>query len=69
FTNATNGTNNQPYSIYFENGNGASGNYYINGTANNKTFVRARNYVLYSTAALSTSRVRANITIPVTVPW
>jgi len=69
FTNATNDTNNKPYSIYYENGNDAWGYYYINGTANNRTFVRARNYVLNTTVALSTSRIRANITIPVTVPW
>ena len=67
--NFTNATANQTYSIYYENGNDAWGYYYINGTANNRTFLRNRDYVLNATVALSTSRIRANITIPVTVPW
>lgn len=59
----------EPVNIQIINGDNAYGKFWIQGIANNKTFYRQRHYVLYSTAALSTSRVRANITIPVTVPW
>ncbi len=59
----------QPYSIQFNGGNNAAGNYSINGTASGRDFIRARDYILNATLTLSTSRVRANITIPVSVPW
>ncbi|MDP2845605.1 MAG: hypothetical protein Q8N79_05980 [Candidatus Methanoperedens sp.] len=66
FTNSS-GT---PYSIVFINGANASGNYSIKGnTSNNRTFTRARDYVLNATVEFYTSRMRANITIPVSVPW
>jgi hypothetical protein len=58
-----------PYSITFLNGANAAGSYNINGTASSITFIRARDYILYSTVTLSTSNMRANITIPVSVPW
>lgn len=58
------------YSIVFNNGSMNQGNYSITGkTFNGKNFTRARDYVLYSTVLLSTSRARMNITIPVTVQW
>ena len=59
------------YTINFVNGDDAWGNYAIQGgrTDYNRAFTRERHYVLNATVALSTSRVRANITIPVTVPW
>jgi hypothetical protein len=58
-----------PYAIIFINGAGAAGNYSISGTASGRAFIRSRDYILYATVALSTSRMRANITIPVSVPW
>lgn len=58
-----------PYSIIFINGANAYGNYSINGTASGRAFTRARDYILYSTVTLSTSIMRTNITIPVSVPW
>ncbi len=57
------------YKIEFLNGNQASGTFYLNGTASGKNFTRARDYVLNTTFTLSTSRMRANLTIPVPVPW
>ncbi|MDD5463464.1 MAG: hypothetical protein PHG00_17940, partial [Methylococcales bacterium] len=64
-----NATTADPYSVVFRNGNTTSGNYSINGTASGRSFTRARDYILNATLTLSTSRVRANITIPVSVPW
>ncbi len=58
-----------PYAIIFINGANAAGNYSINGTASGRAFTRARDYVLYATVEFYTSRMRANITIPVSVPW
>ncbi len=58
-----------PYTIVFRNGSIASGNYSINGTASGRNFIRARDYILNTTLTLSTSRVRVNLTIPVSVPW
>ncbi len=58
-----------PYSIIFFNGANAYGNYSISGTASGRTFIRARDYILNATVALSASSMRANITIPVSVPW
>ncbi len=57
------------YNISFVNGANAYGNYSINGTASGRGFIRARDYILYSTVTLSTSIMRASITIPVSVPW
>jgi hypothetical protein len=58
------------YKIQFLNGSNARGNYSITGnTTNGKNFYRARDYVLNSTITLYTSRVGANITIPIPVPW
>lgn len=60
----------QPYTISFINGSNAAGNYTFRGnTSNNRTFTRARDYILNTTITLSTSNKRANITIPVSVPW
>ncbi|VVB86878.1 Uncharacterised protein [uncultured archaeon] len=59
-----------PYSISFINGSNANGNYSINGaTMNGKNFTRARDYVLNGTVSFFMSRVRTNLTIPITVPW
>ncbi len=59
-----------PYSISFINGSNAKGNYSINGaTMNGKNFTRARDYVLDGTVSFFMSRVRSNLTIPITVPW
>jgi hypothetical protein len=58
------------YSIAFINGSTTSGNYTITGnTTYGKNFIRSRDYILNSTIILSTSDTRANITIPVSVPW
>lgn len=58
------------YSISFINGSTTSGNYTITGnTTYGKDFIRSRDYVLNATIILSTSDMRANITIPVSVPW
>ncbi len=65
----TNSTTTDLYSIVFRNGNATTGNYSINGIASGRTFIRARDYVLYSNITFSTSRVRADITIPIPVPW
>lgn len=66
----SNATINDPYSIVFRFGNITSGNYTITGnTSNNRAFIRSRDYILNATIILFTSNVRANITIPVSVPW
>ncbi|MFH1321293.1 MAG: hypothetical protein ABII90_11670 [Bacteroidota bacterium] len=58
------------YTISFINGSNAKGNYSINGaTMNGKNFTRTRDYVLYGTVSFFMSRVRTNLTIPITVPW
>ncbi len=58
-----------PYAIIFINGASATGIYSINGTASGRTFNRSRDYILNATVTLSTSIMRTNITIPVSVPW
>ncbi|MFZ3168990.1 MAG: hypothetical protein WA130_15360 [Candidatus Methanoperedens sp.] len=58
-----------PYSISFINGSNAYGNYSIAGIASGKNFNRSRDYILNATIFFSTSNMRANITIPVAVPW
>ncbi len=58
-----------PYTISFINGTNASGNYSIAGnTTYGRNFIHARDYILYATITFSTSRMHANITIPVSVP-
>ncbi len=58
------------YSIAFMNGNTTSGNYTISGnTTYGSDFIRARDYIFSVTVTFYTSRMRANITIPVSVPW
>ncbi|CAG1006479.1 MAG: hypothetical protein OIN86_08630 [Candidatus Methanoperedens sp.] len=58
------------YSIAFINGSTTSGNYTIIGnTTYGKGFTRARDYIINATIILFTSNMRANITIPVSVPW
>jgi hypothetical protein len=58
-----------PVSIRIINGNNAYGNFTIQGIANNKNFIRARDYILNATVTISTNNMRANLTIPVSVPW
>ncbi len=58
-----------PISINIINGNNSYGKYKIQGIANGKIFYRERHFVLNATPAFSTSRMKANITIPVSVPW
>lgn len=61
---------NPPYSIKFINGSNANGKYDIIGnTVFGRNFVHARDYILNTTITFSSSKVSANITIPVTVPW
>ena len=63
-------TSNEIYSIDFVNGDKAWGRFAVEGYYSyNKRFVRQRHYILNATMMLSTSRVRVNITIPVSVPW
>lgn len=62
-------TSGEMYSISFINGDKAWGSYKIQGQRNNRDFIREHHYVLNTTVTFSTSRVHANITIPVTVPW
>ncbi len=57
-----------PVSIHIINGSNACGSFRIQGIANGRTFYRERHYIINSTIRFSTSRVRANITIPVSVP-
>ncbi len=58
------------YNISFVNGANVAGNYSITGnTTYGRTFIRARDYILNATVTFSTSKVRANLTIPVSVPW
>jgi hypothetical protein len=65
----SNSTISDPYSISFINGSNAYGNYSIAGIAFGKNFNRSRDYILNATIFFSTSDVRANITVPVSVPW
>ncbi|MCE8422777.1 MAG: hypothetical protein J5U17_10900 [Candidatus Methanoperedens sp.] len=59
-----------PYSISFINGASTSGNYSITGnTTYGKNFTRARDYVLNGSIGFFMSRIRTNLTIPITVPW
>ncbi|CAG1002623.1 hypothetical protein METP3_03453 [Methanosarcinales archaeon] len=58
-----------PYSISYINGSNAYGNYNITGIASDKNFIRSRDYILNATIIISTSNMRANITIPISVPW
>lgn len=58
------------YKIQFLNGSDASGTFNMTGnTTDGRRFVRARDYVLNGTVTLSTRIVKANITIPIPVPW
>jgi len=65
----TNSTIADPYSISYINGSNAYGNYSITGISSGKNFIRSRDYILNATIILFTSETRANITIPVSVPW
>ncbi len=63
-------TSAQPYSIVFINGKNIEGRFKITGnTSDGKAFIRARDYILYANETFSTSRMRADITIPISVPW
>ena len=56
--------------ILFIYGSNAAGRFNITGnTTYGKNFTRARDYIINATIILSTSNMRANITIPVSVPW
>ncbi len=56
--------------IMFLNGSDAAGTFNMTGnTTYGSDFIRARDYILNATVTLSTSEVRADITIPVSVPW
>jgi hypothetical protein len=56
--------------ITFLNGNTTSGRFNLTGnTSYGRAFIRSRDYILNATVTLSTSRMRANIMIPVSVPW
>jgi hypothetical protein len=56
--------------ISFINGNYAYGRFKILGiTTYGSNFIRARDYILNANVTLSTSVMRANLTIPVSVPW
>ncbi len=58
------------YKVSFEKGDNPYGRFKILGnTTYNRDFTRSRDYIMNSTVTLSTSRMRANITIPVSVPW
>ncbi len=68
YLNKSIGTNSTK--IMFLNGNTTSGRFNITGnTTYGRNFFRSRDYILNATLTYSTSRVRANITIPVSVPW
>lgn len=56
--------------ILFINGADAYGRFNVIGnTTYDKNFMRARDYILSATVTLATSKLHANITIPVSVPW
>lgn len=56
--------------VSFINGTSASGSFnFIGNTSYDRNFTRARNYILYANETFSTSRMRTDFTIPVSVPW
>ncbi len=58
------------YNITFINGANIAGNYSIKGnTTYGRNFTRARDYILYANETFSTSRMRTDFTIPISVPW
>lgn len=62
------GSNN--YKISFIDGQKDNGKFKMTGnTTYGINFIQARDYILNTTITLSTSNMRANITIPVSVPW
>lgn len=68
--NLTNSIGTNTTKIVFIYGSNAGGRFNLTGnTTYGRDFTRARDYILYSTVTLSTSDKRANITIPVSVPW
>ncbi len=64
-------TLNEVYNINFIHGNNSWGRFAIEGnnTIYYKKFIRKRDFILNATPIFSTSRLIANITIPVSVPW
>lgn len=59
-----------PYSIIFNTDANTAGQFRITGnTSNGAGFIRSRDYILNATILFSTSKMRANITFPVSVPW
>lgn len=58
-----------PVSIHIIYGSNAFGTYKIQGLANNRNFTHERHYVLNTSVAISTAKVKANISMPVSVPW
>ncbi|MCZ7373136.1 MAG: hypothetical protein O8C60_05685, partial [Candidatus Methanoperedens sp.] len=56
--------------ISFLNGLNGSGRFNITGnTSYGRNFTRARDFIFNATVSFSASKVHANITIPVSVPW
>lgn len=57
-------------SIHIIYGSNAFGTYRIQGLlANNRNFTRERHYVLNTSVAIYTAKVKSNISMPVSVPW
>jgi hypothetical protein len=68
--NLTASVGNNIYKVVFINGTSASGRFnFIGNTSYSRNFTRARDYILYTNETFSTSRMRADITIPISVPW
>ncbi len=59
----------QTVSIHIINGANAYGKFKIQGISNGRTFYRERHYILNATSIFSTSKLKVNMTIPVSVPW
>lgn len=57
------------YKIIFLNGANASGNFTITGNASGKRFIRARDYIINTSITFTSNRVKADFSIPVSVPW
>ena len=62
------GVSSNPVSLHIINGRNAYGRFKIKGNANGKVFYRERDYIFNATVTLSSSKMHANITIPVSVP-
>jgi hypothetical protein len=68
--NLTTSVGNNISKVSFINGTSASGRFNFTGnTSYSRNFTRARDYILYANETFSTSRMRADFTIPISVPW